>query len=785
MDCKSSEFNPRLLELFLDRKFDKAYSPQEYFEKLCDYFDNPGYFWRSIFTDLSKEAQIVAMLLLISSTPMRLSDMDCCYRKYIHCCAYQATIKNLSDTLLELEKTMIKSFYSEEDEEILLKFSMPAVQDFLYQHIEENSEQCIPLILQCCAFYNQLQFLLEHKSSKCSNRVLNLIVEQCILHYRDYSDSCLEYDGSWNWDIDMTYGREYLHRFFHLIRCCEPSKHPTLFHFLETQIKDYCLSMGEGDLEAQYSDLHNLQDIIVRCIKKGMSFNGKDIIDRYYREAFSVYHYLAMEEFRKVFPEEYGVFYKTYFPQIKRDIKNDILSELDFLEEYSMDIQFDMLLDNIPDILEKFGLRYTKRFGQKILDLCGREPVFLNREATKYEHSSDGDVGQEKRTIEAVKEDAKNWIFGPRETFLEDEQIVEIITECNLNSKLKTELKKILGSCTPCYIYDFLQTKESIELLIATLYGLEHNIFGIESNLYIMMLWHIGQGDKELVKKLIGFCAESFVMFMYRGEPMIRTNQFLSSKVYTRYLKNDAELYKVVHENFIARDEQWIRFLHIPIFIFCYAFVTIMGCEDKESEEFYQNLWGENFCKLKHISRYDWKNQTNIYYADIGIYHFNRYEWEGCMYRIFEELHPYHFNRTYVEPMLKSYLDRLGNGDDDSKVLKHLSLCKVQIEYTGEGVLDSMDCEINDELSMIDHLSIAEDWNAFTNSIKKSKLKKIQKDETVCQKNNDIWTILLYKTKDIELLKEIGIYDEVLRFINDIKSVYLKFLKGDYSQIKG
>lgn len=776
-------YNTRVLATFLDKEPCKEYSPQEYYEELCDYFDNPSTFWKSIFVDLSQEAQIVAMLLLISSTPMRLSDMSYCYQKYIHDCTHRSMVKNLGDTISELEKTMIKSFYSEDEEDILLKFNMPAVQDFVYQHIEENSEQYIPEILQCCAFYNQLHFLLEHKSMKCSKRVSDLIIEQCILHYRDYGDSCIEYYGNWNWEVDIKAERGYLHRSFHLLRCCEPERHPTLFDFLETQIKDYCLTMGSGDLEAQYADLHNLPDIIVRCIKKGMTFIGEDIIDKYYEEAFSVYHYLAMEKFKEVFPEEYSMFYKKYFPQIKRGVKNTILSELELLHDYCMDIQFDMLLDDIPNFLKKFGLHYTKEFGQKVLDLCGREPESLNRKKTTYKKQSHDDIDQKEREIEAVKEDAKKWIFGPNETYLEYEQIIEMITKCNLSSELKVELKKTLDSGTPHYIYNFLQTKESIELLLAVLYDSKYKIYDSENSLYMMMLWHIGQGDKELMKKLMVFCAESFVMIMYGEEPVLRTNQFLSSEIYTSYMRNDVEFCEVVFENLIMRDKQWMRFLHIPFFIFCNAFIISIGCNDIKLEEFYRNLWGENFNKFKIITRNDCADQTSIYYADIGIYHFRRYEWEGCMYRMFEELNPFYFNQTYVKPMLKSYLDELGDGDDDSKVLKHILLCRIEIQYTKKVIVYSVGHEISDVLSMIEHLSISESWNTSQYSITKNRLKELRKDETVCKIDNGRWRILLYKIEDVELLKEFGIYNEVLRFINEIKNTYSRFLYGDYSKI--
>ncbi len=780
-----ANYNPRVLATFLAKKPDKYYMPQEYYDELCDYLDDPGAFWKSIFVDLSQEAQIIAMLLLISSTPMRLSHMDCCYQKYIHYCSNQTMIKNLVDIIAELEETMIKSFYSEEEDAVLLKFSMPAVQDFLYKHIEENSEQCIPLILQCCTFYNQLQFLLEHYSMKCSNRVLDFIVEQCILHYHDYDDSYMEYDGSWNWDIDiLSYEKEYLRRFFNLIRCCEPKKHPTLLQFLEIQINEYCLTMGSGDMEAQYTDLHNLPDIIVRCIQKEIVFSGKDIIDKYYEEAFSVYHYMEMEKFRDVFPEEYGMFYEKYFPKIKKNLKNTILSELEFLDEFCMEFQFDILLDAIPSIFKQFGLRYTKKFGQQILHLCGREPIFLNRKKATYEKLPQADLDRENRVLEIVKEDAENWIFGPRETYLEDKQIDEMITKSILNPELKIELKKTLDTGVPYYVYDFLSTKESIELLFSTLEESGESFPERESTLYMMMLSRICQGKQRLMKKCINFCAESFIMFMYREEPLLRVSQFLMSDLYIFYLESDAEFYEVVFQNLLIRDEQWLRFLHIPLFIFCNVFIMTMICNDEKLEEYYPNLREKNFNKLKHMTEYDGENQTSIFYAEFGTYYFKRYEWEGCMYRMFEELKPFYFNKTYVEPALKRYLECLGDGDNDSKVQNHISLCKIQVEYTEKCILHSLDWEISDELSIIDHLSIAKDWGESLKQIRSIRFKELQKEETICQKYNERWRILLYKIKDIELLKELGIYDEILRFINEVGSIYSRFLDGDYSQIK-
>lgn len=778
-------YNPRVLALFLDKEPGEG-SPEEYCDKLRDYFDEPGTFWKAIFLELSQEARIVAMLLLISSTPMRLTDMDCCYQKYIHECATQIMVKNLGDCIAELEKTMIKSFYSEEEETILLKFSMPAVQDFLHTYIKENSEQCIPLLLRCCNFYNQLQFLLEHQSMQCSDRVVNLIIQQCILHYYDYDDSYMEYDGSWNWDIDIDVfdNRGCLDRFFHLICYCDPERHLELYYFLETYIKNYCLTMGRGDIEAQYTDLHNLPDIIVRCVKKGMTFNGKDIIDKYCEEAFSVYHYQAMEKFQEVFPEEYSRFYNICFPEIKKELKSIILSELELLDDLCMEFAFDMLLDNIPDILKKFGLRYTKEFKQKIFFLYGREPISENREQVTNKNSTQDYVDREEQALEAVKEDAGNWLLGLNETYLDEDQITEIISKSSLHSSLKKELKKIIDTGNPNYIYDFLQTKESIELLLRALYDLKSHIPERESTLVAVMLWHIGRGDQELIKKLVSFCAESFLMIMYQEEPVLRAHQFLSSEVYVFHLKNDAQLREVVFEHLLIRDEQWIRFLHVPLFIFSHACIICMTSEKGELGAYYQELWGDNFNKFKQIIRSDESFETNIYYADFGTYYFKQYEWEGCIYRMFEELDPFHFNQVYVEPRLKRYLDQLGNGDDDSKVLKHISYCRIQMECNEAGGTPLLGYEMSDELCMIDHLRIGGIWDLCLIKIPKNRLKQLQKNETICEKKGNKWRILLYKIEDVELLKELGIYDKILGFVKELKNTYLRFLQGDYSQIK-
>lgn len=112
---------------------------------------------------------------------------------------------------------------------------------------------------------------------------------------------------------------------------------------------------------------------------------------------------------------------------------------------------------------------------------------------------------QEEREPETLKEDAENWLFGPSETYLEDEQIVEMITQSSLNPELKAELKETLNTGAPHYIFDLLQTKESLELLIAALEGSVDNLPELESSVYMMLLGVYWPGKSRIDEKTDGF----------------------------------------------------------------------------------------------------------------------------------------------------------------------------------------------------------------------------------------------------------------------------------------
>ncbi|RAP10963.1 hypothetical protein C2W58_03868 [Bacillus pumilus] len=466
-------YNPRVLSLFLDQQSQSYETPEDYLNRLLNYLDCPSDFWRDIFDNLSNEAKLVALLLLITSTPSLQEDIEICYKNSLHYYFTETHTKNLSESLRELEETMIKTIYDDEYDDIFLYFINPSAQDFLLDFLKANSEQWIPKLLPCCSFYNQLLFLYKNISPSCSSNVSEQIIQSCMEHYDNYTNSFSEHYNMWNFDIDMLdQEKGSLDRFFHLLRVYlkQNQKQPSLYKFLERKINQYCIDMGSNDpKDYQYNDLQNLPDIIVSCTNIGMNFNGYKLLDKYFKNAFSVFHYKEIERFREIFPREYAIFHEFHNSQIRKNIKQLIFSELDFLDEYCMDVELDILIDSIPDLYDFFEVQYSIEMDKEIELLYGRSPTRINNDYSIMNGHLPTENNSSEHDLNTVKYNAYDWMYGKEEALIENDEVIELISKSKLSNVIKDKLNLALDNYTPVYIYQLLNTKESLNLLISAL----------------------------------------------------------------------------------------------------------------------------------------------------------------------------------------------------------------------------------------------------------------------------------------------------------------------------
>lgn len=100
----------------------------------------------------------------ISYTPIRVEDIRSTYSRYVQEYGGMTEPKAFEDCITELEETVLNTYFDEIEEEILLEFENPSVQDFIWGYLLKHQEFYIPRLAKCSIFYNQLLTLLEHFS---------------------------------------------------------------------------------------------------------------------------------------------------------------------------------------------------------------------------------------------------------------------------------------------------------------------------------------------------------------------------------------------------------------------------------------------------------------------------------------------------------------------------------------------------------------------------------------------------------------------------------------------
>lgn len=152
----SRNYNPRVIEQFL-KIVEIDGSPKICVEKLERDLKCPENFWKNIFRGLSKEAQILFVMMAIVPLPIEMNILKECYDRYIETKEEAYEWKNFSDTVMELEKTVIRTdLYNKKIIDwIVITFQNPSVKDFLIYFLRMNFVQYRQVLEKSCQYYAQ------------------------------------------------------------------------------------------------------------------------------------------------------------------------------------------------------------------------------------------------------------------------------------------------------------------------------------------------------------------------------------------------------------------------------------------------------------------------------------------------------------------------------------------------------------------------------------------------------------------------------------------------------
>ena len=155
---RHSNFNPRIIETFLNSKLYLKVGPNEFVAKFRDFFDRPYAVWELAFRQLKPIAQYALLVRMsMGDKPVLLSDWFVATKQFV-----QGTEKELHLTINEqdwkdilkiIEGTFIITRYK--DGEYLAVYQNPSVYDFLLEWIK-NLNDIQELIIRESYFVEQL-----------------------------------------------------------------------------------------------------------------------------------------------------------------------------------------------------------------------------------------------------------------------------------------------------------------------------------------------------------------------------------------------------------------------------------------------------------------------------------------------------------------------------------------------------------------------------------------------------------------------------------------------------
>lgn len=496
-------YNPRIIDMFLGKEVDvEKTTPREYSEQLLMFLKHPSEFWNEIYQNISEESKIIALVLLISYTPINVEDLKDSYAKYLVYFSNGMDAKSFSDCINELEKTIIKTYVERGNDTVYVEFQNPSVKEFLFNKVRKTPDKIIQILLDVAVYYNQILYIIEHFSTYCLKETLENVevksiecLESLPMKLADYGEIDI-----YPKEIDFTEEDTVFSRIFHLLSLCSRKEYPELIQFIEVYLVRYTEKMKEEDFVDTYFNLLHYPEAILKGSLAGMTFNGAEIINNYFRQIYTINHYESLECLKRAFPEEYARCEEKIATYIQENIYSIVMDSLEFFYFNNMEIQLDMFEYYISSFLKEYNIEYHETLKEEVAEYFSYEQQDNGKKEfnkTYRKHKKDVE------DFEKVRGEGWNYFFDSENTFLEDEEIIKYIDLSDLSVERKKYWKDTIDKQYPWIIYKLLK----IDTMIPLLFDLSEEEL-IKADIFSHVLESIGNSDCYQIKKIIVFCVE-------------------------------------------------------------------------------------------------------------------------------------------------------------------------------------------------------------------------------------------------------------------------------------
>lgn len=656
-------YHPRIIENFLNQGFllMEDNNPREFYNKFLDYLNEPFEFWKAIFMKLTYGARLTALILLLSSQPMRLIDLKESFYSCIEADRqnYIPIQEEFENIIAQLEKTMIRTYKKKKMLTILAKFQNPSIKDFLYRYLAENLHQYGKILIQGCPFINQLLFMFKTTGEKRyidEGLVEDSLDEEKILLPKNLEMLLRNRIISEVDTLRYSYskGDAYEHKpsvYVEPENCIVRKLNDVLFSFginennqmdafIIDKVKYLCTILHEEDYPFSYDDMVEFPYFIQSVLPLKIDFDGGLLINDYYARCRFAEHLLLLNKFKEVFPKEYNNFRKINYKKIKREIKWVLLDDVDFFASDEEFKRTDFLIDMIyPEILESYKLRDSKEFRQELRmaagyfdDLQGETKNHLEEEKIKKREEKVKREEEIEKKIEEVIKAERDALLGVSEE-LSDEEIIDFIKKNVSNAIEASALILLFENRTPWYIWPFFNNWNRVSLLLA-FYQAKKKLPLTSASFYEQITSYLVKEYNNIpasggVNSLVEMFSEFAYDIMENGqtifsESIIENHSAFKDKIE----KEQIDLFTLLSFPFLVQRGKWYEF---------------------------QTLGLQVYLSLQKFLRYNEKDRISLYsnFLDLGDSFADN---EHDIWLLCSELDLQIFNQYYLIPILQEYL---------------------------------------------------------------------------------------------------------------------------------
>ena len=409
-----NHYTPRLIENYI--KFsskEDTVNEYRFYKDFINYLDHPYEFWNDVYNKQSPASQLLLLVLFSLNDPVCFKDLKIAWQSaanlyvkkfsdlIISPDTFAHSIKELSDTFIKID--LDEPFY-------VVRFQNASIKDFLLGYLR-NKENLIEILIQSAAFYNQLIFAFDTRINNIQDQDSDepLYGEKIIVPEKMrqiYLDKFItDFDTlklSTVNPVDYTDLKTHLHSLEDLLtlKMLDLKK---IFGMEHSQVKALIINKF-NDIISPNEEKHKIltKDAmlyfpdIIKIVQPFISIDPDRLLHLCYKSATFTSEFDNLYDVGKIYPEAFEKLLNNEAKNIKKEIKNTILDDIDYFMADANDEEIDHLFEwTYPEVFGKYKIKESKKFESEMRELAERFPV---QEADTHEWL-------EKRKEERIEEE--------------------------------------------------------------------------------------------------------------------------------------------------------------------------------------------------------------------------------------------------------------------------------------------------------------------------------------------------------------------------------------------